>query len=213
MRTEARAGSIGEPLAAESGSSRLTPTIPLTRSDLIGRYLVVTILMAAGSAWDLWSKWSVFHELGVHGVKPVWKGSLLGIVVKFDLATTFNRGALWGIGQNQTWLFASLSLLAIGAIVYFLWTRQAITSWWLTVATGLLLAGTIGNLYDRLGLHGWKDEKGPVYAVRDFLDFVFFDGKFEWATFNFADVYLVTGAIMLVLQSFWAPSPERSQAK
>ena len=69
----------------------------------------------------------------------------------------------------------------------------------------VLLAGTMGNLYDRLGLHGWKDAQGPVYAVRDFLDFVFFDGGFHWATFNFADSYLVTGAIMLILQSFWSP--------
>jgi signal peptidase II len=111
-------------------------------------------------------------------------------------------GALWGIGQNQTWLFAALSFVAIVVIAYFLWSKQAIASWWLTIATGLLFAGTLGNLYDRLSLHGWKDEGSPVYAVRDFLDFVFFDGAFNWATFNFADVFLVTGAIMLVLQSF-----------
>ena len=62
-----------------------------------------------------------------------------------------------------------------------------------------------GNLYDRLGLHGWKDANGQIYGVRDFLDFVFFNGGFHWATFNFADSYLVTGAIMLVLHSFWQP--------
>ena len=213
MRTEARGISLSEPMAADSSATRTLLPPSISKSDLLGRYFAVVSLMTMGSAWDLWSKWSVFNLLGVHGVKPVWKGSLLGVVVKFDLATTFNRGALWGIGQNQTWLFASLSFLAIGAIGYFIWSRQAIATWWLTIATGLLLGGTLGNLYDRLGLHGWKDENGPVYAVRDFLDFVFFDGKFEWATFNFADMYLVTGAIMLVLQSFWTPSSERSQAK
>ena len=69
-----------------------------------------------------------------------------------------------------------------------------------------LLAGTLGNLFDRLGLHGLKDLRGEtVYAVRDFLDFWFFNDGFHWATFNFADMYLVVGACMLVLQSFWVP--------
>lgn len=213
MRTEARGISVNEPSAAESPSVRVPADISLTRPTLIARYSLVAALMILGAAWDLWSKWAVFDLLGPRGIKPIWKGSILGVTIKFDLATTFNRGALWGIGQNQTWLFASLSFLAIGAILYFLWTRQAIGSWWLTFATGLLLGGTLGNLYDRLGLHSWNDENGRVYAVRDFLDFVFFDGKFEWATFNFADVYLVTGAIMLVLQSFWTPSPGRPQGK
>ncbi|MBC8114870.1 MAG: signal peptidase II, partial [Candidatus Saccharimonas sp.] len=60
----------------------------------------------------------------------------------------------------------------------------------------------------RLGLHGCKDPQGQlIYAVRDFLDFWFF-GTFHWATFNFADVYLVTGAIMLVVHSFFVPPHE-----
>ena len=162
--------------------------------------------------WDLWSKWAVFDWLKPPRQFQVWKGTFLGMSVDFQLATTFNPGALWGIGQNQTWLFATLSFFAVGAIGYFVWNRQAIASWWLTIASGLLLAGTLGNLYDRLGLHGWKNPNGTVvYAVRDFLDFVFF-GNFHWATFNFADTYLVTGAIMLVVYSFVTPV-EQSASK
>ena len=92
------------------------------------------------------------------------------------------------------------------------WTKHAVSSIWLTIVSGLLLAGAAGNLFDRLGLHGWKRVDGTVvYAVRDFLDFVFF-GAFHWATFNFADTYLVTGAIMLVVYSFVTPV-EDSAAK
>lgn len=218
MRTEARAiqlavassieKSIPEVSMPMTSSHAIIPAASVSFSsttDLICRYVAFASLSLGGLLWDLWSKWSVFNMLGCPGVQPIWKGSLLGISTKFDLATTFNHGALWGIGQNQTWIFASLSVLAVGVMSYFLWNRQAIASWWLTIATGLLLAGTLGNLYDRLGLHGWRDANGAVYAVRDFLDFVFLDGKFQWATFNFADMYLVTGAIMLVLQSFWSP--------
>ena len=170
------------------------------------------LLSSSGFIWDLWSKWAVFDWLNVPGQFKVWNGPVLGIPINFELATTFNLGALWGLGQGQTWLFASLSILAIVVIAYFLWTGQAVESWWLTIASGLLLAGTMGNLYDRLGLHGWKDANGQIYGVRDFLDFVFFNGAFHWATFNFADSYLVTGAIMLVLHSFWQPQQNPTPA-
>ncbi len=207
MRTEARGTSVTYSSRAHShlaGEDSLLEFSGRTKRPAV-RYAVFALISASGLIWDLWSKWAVFHWLNVPGQFKVWKGSFLGIPINFDLATTFNLGALWGLGQGQTWLFASLSIIAIVVIAYFLWTGQAVESWWLTIASGLLFAGTMGNLYDRLGLHGWKDVNGQIYGVRDFLDFVFFNGGFHWATFNFADSYLVTGAIMLVLHSFWQP--------
>ena len=177
------------------------------------RLFVLALISIGGLAWDLWSKHQVFTSLGYPGVlpgpgvQPVWKGQVLGVAVQFQLETAFNHGALWGMGQGQTWFFASLSFVAVGVIAYFVWNGQVTASKWLTVATGLLLAGTLGNLYDRLGLHGYKDKGQAIYAVRDFLDFWFF-GNFHWATFNFADTYLVVGAIMLVVHSFCVPSHE-----
>jgi lipoprotein signal peptidase len=55
---------------------------------------------------------------------------------------------------------------------------------------------------------------GPIYAVRDFLDFTFsrVSFVFPWATFNFADSYLVVGAIMLGVYSFFAPDAKREVA-
>ena len=152
-----------------------------TRGPSPVRLLVLALISIGGLAWDLWSKHQVFAALGCPGVlpgpgvQPVWKGQMLGVAIQFQLETTFNHGALWGMGQGQTWLFATLSFVAVGVITYFLWSGQVTVSKWLTVATGLLLAGTLGNLFDRLGLHGCQDTKGQViYAVRDFLDFLFF---------------------------------------
>jgi len=219
MRTEARRERVLEtaiestvPVAAAAPPS--SEGAGVSRRGLIDspqpaaiRLLAVVAFAALGLGWDLWSKSAVFAKLGCPGSLPVWKGQILGVSIRFELETTFNHGALWGMGQGQTWLFASLSFVAIGAIGYFLWNRQAIASRWLTAATSLLLAGTLGNLFDRLGLHGLKDLHGEtVYAVRDFLDFWFFNDGFHWATFNFADTYLVVGASMLVLQSFWVPA-------
>ena len=211
MRTDARGTSISETTTntAADAQNQIPAVESVATVNRASRYSLFATLFVAGLIWDLWSKWSVFHWLNCPGQHAVWKGSLLGIPIDFQLATTFNLGALWGLGQGQTWLFASLSIVAIFVIVYFLWTGQAVESWWLTIASGLLLAGTIGNLYDRLGLHGWNDGQGhTIYGVRDFLDFVFFNGGFHWATFNFADSYLVTGAIILALQSFISPPPQ-----
>jgi len=112
------------------------------------------------------------------------------------------------LGQEYTWLFAGLSLAAVVGIPVWLFGFSAARSLWLTIALALILGGTLGNLYDRIGLHGCRDAHGaPIAAVRDFLLFTF--GTFHWPVFNFADVFLVTGASMLVAHSLL---PVRSHA-
>jgi signal peptidase II len=174
---------------------------PLPRN----RYWIYGSLAILGLAWDLASKEWVFRALGYPGVSDWdWR---LGNLVRFRLATHFNPGALWGVGQGWAGLFAALSLVAVVAILYVLFYLRHARSLWLTVALGFVTAGALGNLYDRLGWHGWRDDKGQIlHAVRDFLDFQFF-GVFNWAVFNFADSFLVTGAIMLVLQSLKSEQP------
>uniref|UniRef100_A0A7C2JZT5 Lipoprotein signal peptidase n=1 Tax=Schlesneria paludicola TaxID=360056 RepID=A0A7C2JZT5_9PLAN len=184
MRTEARAE-----VGLTPGADSRLPT---------NRYWVYALLVVAGVAWDLGSKEWVFRALGCPG-QSAWEWHVPD-VVRFRLHTNFNRGALWGLGQGWAPLFATLSTVAVAVILYVLFIRKHAHSLWLTVALGFVTAGALGNLYDRLGLHGWRDNDGPVHAVRDFLYFRFFE-TFDWAIFNFADSFLVTGAIMLVLHS------------
>ena len=173
------------------------------------------LLAAGGVAADLASKHLVFQRLGAPDGTTGW---LLDGWLKFRLYTTFNHGALWGVGQGMTWLFAALSVAAVVGILYWLFWAGAARSWWLTVALGLITAGTLGNLWDRAGMHGFVEgqDELPVFAVRDFLHFRF--GTFDWAIFNLADMFLVTGAIMLGLQSLKSerkspePAAERERA-
>ncbi len=201
MRTEARTtGSVTPPLAVPAALRPSTAAVP------VSRYVAFLLIAAAGLAWDLYSKQIIFGSLGCPGLSDwewTWKP-----FVRFRLHTNFNYGALWGMGQGMAWLFATLSVAAVVGILTYLFVFRAARNWWLTVALSLVTAGALGNLYDRTGMHGWRDEHGPVYAVRDFLDFQFFE-TFDWAIFNFADTYLVTGAIMLVLYSF-KPEPVAS---
>jgi len=170
-------------------------------------------------AWDLGSKSWVFNRLGYPFHQSDWKYAtdFLWGRLEIQLMTSFNRGALWGIGQGYSWLFALLSLGAAGFILYWLFVRGEARSWWLTVTLALIMAGTLGNLYDRLHLHGCQDGNGPVFGVRDFLyfkiPFIAYEWplqfhliqEYDWPIFNFADVFLVTGAILLTLHSLQAP--------
>lgn len=183
------------------------------------RYLLFALIAGAGVFWDLSSKERVFRDLGcadeirsvhVPGEHRIFdhprnvEGQSVAYLdgwVTFRLFTSFNEGALWGVGQGHTWLFAGLSVVAgIGVLVWlFVW--GAARSAWLTVSLAFIMGGTSGNLWDRLGLHGFTTTNGEtLHAVRDFLLFTF--GGWPWPVFNFADAFLVTGAVMLVLRSF-----------
>jgi len=107
-----------------------------------------------------------------------------------------NYGALFGLGGEHkgtaNYAFAGVSALAALGIVFWVTRRHTAEDRWLCFALGLILGGTVGNLYDRLVFHG----------VRDFLYFY----KIEWPVFNVADCCLVVGAAVLMLHAFLTPS-------
>ncbi|MBV9124980.1 MAG: signal peptidase II [Planctomycetes bacterium] len=108
-----------------------------------------------------------------------------------------NHGALFGLGGEYAMLanavFAVVSIVAALAIMYWSTRRSTARDLALCAALGLILAGTVGNLYDRLIFGG----------VRDFLYFYWID----WPVFNIADCCLVCGAFLLLAQAFWSRSP------
>jgi signal peptidase II len=110
-----------------------------------------------------------------------------------------NHGALFGIGGGQKGLangtFALVSVAAAIAILIWGTRKHTARERGLMAALGLILGGTVGNLYDRLIFGG----------VRDFLYFY----KIEWPVFNVADCCLVVGAGLLLVQAlFVPPAPE-----
>ena len=168
--------------------------VPVNRVTLYG------LLTACTAAVDLISKELVFRRFGLHNGTD-W---LLDGWLRFRVFNSLNRGALWGVGQGFALGFAAVSVVALVGIWYWLFWRRACRSAWLTTALGFVSGGTLGNFYDRLGLHALTDANGQtICAVRDFLDFRL--GSFDWAIFNIADVCLVTGSVMLVLQSLTMP--------
>lgn len=174
------------------------------------RYVCFALLATSGAVVDLLSKNFVFDSLGCPG-DSTWTAGFFDDWLKFRFSTSINEGALWGFGQGWTSLFAGLSFLAAVGIPVWLFKYRAAQSLWLTISLSLVMSGTLGNLYDRLGLHEMVSPTGnAIYGVRDFLLFTF--GTYHWPIFNFADVFLVIGAIMLGLFSLKAEATEASTA-
>jgi signal peptidase II len=173
-----------------------------------GRHILFWVIALSGLAADLVSKQVIFQRLSAPDGSTDW---FLDGWLKFRFYTSFNEGALWGLGQGYAWLFAIMSILAFAGVLYWLFIRGGAQSLWLTITLAMISAGTLGNLYDRLGIHGYSKPNGePYLAVRDFFHFVF--GNYNYPIFNIADMLLVSGAVMLVIQSFFAEAPKPQPA-
>jgi signal peptidase II len=170
------------------------------------RYVLFIAIAALGCGVDLMTKALIFSWPDLRGgnVHWLWPGH-----AGFQLS--WNEGALGGMGQGRTWLFAALSVLAGCAIPLWLFYWRAARDLWLTVALGAVMGGLLGNLYDRLGLPdrlwpGRGAEVGqPVHAVRDWI-LVQWNDQWRWPNFNIADSLLVVGAAALVLHAMWFPT-------
>ncbi|MEO9789461.1 MAG: signal peptidase II [Aurantimonas coralicida] len=108
----------------------------------------------------------------------------------FNLVLGFNTGVSFGLfGEAPAWLLMAFILpMVAGLLVWMTRTDSRLTA----IALGLVVGGAFGNLLDRLR-HG---------AVTDFLDF--YVGAYHWPAFNFADVAIVSGVALLLIESVLA---------
>lgn len=132
----------------------------------------------------------------VEGKSPI---HLIGRVLTIDVSR--NPGAAFSFAPAATVLFTCVAVV-VGVLIVTKVPRLCSTSW--AVALGLLLAGAVGNLCDRL-LRAPGFGRG---AVVDFIDLQHF------STFNIADSCLTCGAVLAVLLSLRGipltyPSPDR----
>ena len=118
---------------------------------------------------------------------------VLGDFLQFTLA--YNTGAAMGmsLGSYSRWGF---TILAIGILFVLrrLYLDTPPEARWQTIALGLVTAGAVGNLIDRI-----RSERGVV----DFIDVGIGDNRF-W-TFNVADMGVTCGAIFLAVSLSRAP--------
>lgn len=105
----------------------------------------------------------------------------------FNLTLGFNTGVSFGLlgdlmAESQ-WLLVSLqTALVLALIVWALRVGRNVNR----AALSMIAGGAMGNIFDR-----WRQG-----AVTDFLDFHL--AGLHWPTFNFADVFIVLGVVLLL---------------
>lgn len=165
------------------------------------RYLLFIVLAVTGCAVDLFTKTWAFSWPALRGGEIHWWWT-----DHAGIQLSRNLGALFGMGQGMVWLFATFGIVAAVAIPVWLFVFGAARDVWVTGAVGCIMAGVLGNLYDRLGLSG-EDWAGPaqhaesaVHAVRDWILWQVND-VWRWPNFNIADSLLVVGVCLLMLRA------------
>lgn len=107
----------------------------------------------------------------------------------FNLVHVLNPGAAFSFLANaggwQRFLFTGLGLAVSAFLAWALW--HGLRSRLETAAYIAVIGGALGNVIDRLRLG----------AVVDFLDFHW--QGWHWPAFNLADIFVVGGAVLLLL--------------
>jgi len=138
------------------------------------RLLLVASVAAVTFLLDRLTKAWVEQTIPVYEGRPV-----LGDFIR--VVHTQNSGAAFGLLPERTTLLSVLSVVAVGAILFYY--RQIAGSSPLIAGTlGMQLGGALGNLVDRVG---------QGYVV-DFIDVGIPGGVRFWA-FNVADSSIVLG--------------------
>lgn len=104
----------------------------------------------------------------------------------FYITSHRNRGAAWGILQNKMVIFYIITVIAIGAFIYFIQTTEDENKFTL-IGLGLMLGGAIGNFIDRLFFK----------EVVDFIDV--YIGTYDFPVFNIADSALNIGVAFIII--------------
>ncbi|MEM6459494.1 MAG: signal peptidase II [Planctomycetota bacterium] len=205
---------------------------PATRFSPAGRrgtaitrfFVVVAIVLAADLALKYWAFDTVAgrpvvitDELldGREGHHAFWsKYPHEPIVVAprlLELRLTTNTGAVFGLGKGNRLLFIAVSVVAT-AVIGWLFARSPARAWGLHLALSLVLAGALGNLYDRVVYRAVRDMLHLLPGVDLPLGLAWPGGITEvWPwIFNLADVALMAG-VGLVLILTWKNEPSASK--
>ncbi len=153
----------------------------------------------SGAFLDLWTKQLVFDFIPERG----WPREVVVIDGLLSYGRTLNPGVVFGIGPKFQLFWKVVSVLAIPAIVAVFFSVKR-PKWILTASLGMILAGTIGNMYDRLKFD----------AVRDFLKFYVVSGGQEkvWPLFNLADSYICVGVFLLTVEMLFFDEKKKPAA-
>lgn len=142
----------------------------------MGIYIIAVLVLGLGIGIDQFSKY-----LAVTHLKDTPISIIDGV---FELHYLENRGAAFGMLQNQKWFFVITGILfLIAAVLIFIRLPQEKRFLPLKICILFIASGAIGNMIDRILLD---------YVI-DFLYFKWID----FPIFNIADIYVSVSTFVL----------------
>ena len=154
------------------------------------KYLIVTALvLACDQLTKLWAARTL-------------KERDIEVIPDFlSFSYTENRGIAFGmLGDGDVrWLLVAISAAATAIVIYYMMKtppRNRLLLW----SLALLAAGICGNLVDRVRMG----------SVIDFI--LFYYQTYHWPVFNIADTAITIGAVLMALDLFLSPQPEKVTA-
>lgn len=110
----------------------------------------------------------------------------------FNLVLAHNTGAAFSfLAAHDGWQRYFFIVIAVVAVTFCLfYMKRHLEERLLCLSLSMIMGGALGNVIDRI-IYGY---------VVDFLDFHYM--YWHWPAFNFADIAIVLGAGLMILESF-----------
>ncbi len=159
-----------------SSPDALTPiSVAEKRLDAgLWQWLSFTLVVVCAFAADQLTKWLVTSRLAI--------GSSVSIAGSLKISHVQNSGIAFGFFSQATSLVIVLTAAVVLWLIFF-FAHSGARHPLLPAALGLVVGGSISNLFDRVA-YGY---------VTDFVDFGF------WPSFNLADSFIVIGVAALII--------------
>ena len=148
----------------------------MERGSFVLLFFLISILLIA---LDQLSKWWIVQHMELYQSIPV-------ISDFFYITSHRNRGAAFGILQEQRWFFIVVTTCVVIAIIVFMvkMKKETILT---NTALSFVLGGAVGNMIDRI-------QTGEVV---DFFHFQF--GSYHFPIFNVADSAICVGVVLFLI--------------
>ena len=139
-------------------------------------YILAAIIVAV----DQFTKFLTVQNIDLYEIVEVIPNVLSWMYIR-------NTGAAWSILEGQMWFFYLITIIVVGAVIYYL-QKFGKNSRLFSIALALILAGSIGNFIDRIRFEYVID------MVR--LEFI------NFPIFNVADMSLSIGVFLMIIFVF-----------
>ena len=119
-------------------------------------------------------------------IKNIYNSSIVVLDDILNFSYVENTGGAFGIASNSIFIFVVVNIIVITLITKFVIYKKNEISLFILINLGLILAGGIGNLIDRV--------------FRGFVvDYIDISPLIKYPVFNLADICVVIGCISIAI--------------